>query len=408
MVCLPSGVVVGQTKHVYILTGQSNSLGTTSLEGLTQAQWGPGEHPADAVTPFFWSNVSPSNGVFPPALLGDSEGLFKTIEIQQGEGANMAFWGPEFGFARRMAEAEQSDVVIIKASRGGGGNSLWDKGIFEQDTNSGHMWGHVRDRVDEALGVLAGQGDPFEIRGLMYLQGESNSTAEAQIADTRLEAFVDNLTQHIEGSYPGSTGDWHTVVGEIAASQSSGNRQTTTNLQMQLAANDDAFSFSATADLPLKSDGIHFGRDAKLAIGERFANEFLAVLEQPNDVLGDVNQDGILFGDGTGSLETDDVTAFLAGYGSETTGLTNLAKTRLGDLNLDGKTSLPDAFLLHQAYELQGGAFPFHLLSGERVPEPSTQMLSILATWVLLVRRKMPRFQVPSNELLQNKDSTSQ
>ena len=382
LVTLLVGSAAGQTKQVYILTGQSNSLGTTSLEGATQAEWGPGANAADAQTPFFWSNVTPSNSAYPPTLLGDSGAVFKTLEIQQGEGANTAFWGPEFGFGRRMAEQGQNEIVIIKASRGGGGNSLWDKDVFEQNANSGHMWGHLRDQVDVALGVLDSQPGDFQIRGLMYLQGESNNASEAQAADTRLESLVNNLTQHIETSFPGTTNDFHTVIGEIAASGSSNSRQTTTTLQTNLAANNNAFSFVATADLPLKSDGVHFGRDAKLTIGERFADSLLAVLQQPNDIQGDVNQDGVLFGDGSGLAEADDVTAFLAGWGSDTTGLTNLDKTKLGDLNLDGATTLVDAFLLHQAFEAQGEAFPFELLSGQRTPEPASMLIAAVVVSV--------------------------
>jgi len=376
---LTASPVCGQIKQVYILTGQSNSLGTTSLEGEAQADWGPGANAADAQTPLFWSNVTPSNSNYPPTLVGDSGGVFKTLEIQQGEGANPAFWGPEFGFGRRMLQQGQSDIVIIKASRGGGGNSLWDKGVFDQNANSGHMWGHLRDQVDVALGLLDAQEHEFAIRGLMYLQGESNNSAEAQAADVRLEALVNNLTQHIESSFPGTTGQWHTAIGEIAASGANANRQTTTTLQTNLAANQSSYSFVPTADLPLKSDGIHFGRDAKLAIGERFADAFIAVLEQPNAVPGDVNQNGVLFGDGAGSAELDDVTAFLEGYGSSTVGLTNLEKTKRGDLNLDGSTSLMDALLLHQAFEAQGSVFPFELLSGQSTPEPSTLLLATVA-----------------------------
>ena len=39
--------------HVYMLTGQSNSLDTTELVG---DEFGLGTHPADAKTRFFWSN----------------------------------------------------------------------------------------------------------------------------------------------------------------------------------------------------------------------------------------------------------------------------------------------------------------------------------------------------------------
>ena len=101
---------------VYILTGQSNSLGTTALEGA-EADYRPASHVADQRTAFFWSNVSPRNRVFPPTPLGDSGGSLTSLRMQQGDGgANPNFWGPEFGFARAMYEQapDQKRLIIIR------------------------------------------------------------------------------------------------------------------------------------------------------------------------------------------------------------------------------------------------------------------------------------------------------
>jgi hypothetical protein len=366
----------GATWDVYILTGQSNSLGTTNLENPS----GPGSHPADTETAFFWSNVNSSNTGYPPLLYGDSNGLITTLQVQQGDaGVNPSFWGPEMGMARKLWDAGQRDVLVIKASRGGGGNTYWDQEAFESNPNSGHMWGHLRDTVDAGLAAIS-VGDLFEVKGFIYLQGESNTAAEAAIADVRLGELIENLKSHINFAYPNTADSVHTVIGEIAASGSNANRIQTTQRQIALAAADPKISFVATSDLPLKGDGIHFGRDEKLAIGERFADVFIGVSEQPNGVFGDVNQDGVV-ATGTANPADDDVTAFVAGWQSVTSGLTNLQKTLAGDLNLSGRTTLADAFILHKALQLQGAAFPLERLNA--VPEPTSAMLLIVAAmWV--------------------------
>lgn len=362
--------VLGTDFNVYILTGQSNSLGTTNLE----TPFDPGTDPTDVQTDFFWSNVSSSNTVYPPVVQGDSGGAISTLQVQEGP-----FWGPEFGMARTMFDAGQNDVLIIKASRGGGGNGFWDKTAFDGNNNSGHMWGHLRDSVDAGLGVIGG-GDTFEVKGLMYLQGESNNSAEAASADTRLSDLINNLKTHINSTYPNATDNMHTVVGEIAASRSNANRIQTTQLQNALAVGDPDITFVPTSDLPLKSDGIHFGRDAKLTIGDRFADVFIGVSEQPNGVIGDVNQDGVV-SSGTGDPLTDDVTKFVAGWQADTVGLTNLQKTLSGDLDLSGKTTLADAFILHGALQAQGLAFPFEALTA--VPEPGSCGLMSVGGFIL-------------------------
>ena len=77
---------------VYILTGQSNSIGTTVQEG---ENFGPGTHPADTQTAFFWSNPSAIGSSNPNTIVlhGDSEGMITTLQMQQGNGVSPKFWG---------------------------------------------------------------------------------------------------------------------------------------------------------------------------------------------------------------------------------------------------------------------------------------------------------------------------
>jgi len=103
----------------------------------------------------------------------------------------------------------------------------------------------------------------------------------------------------------------------------------------------------------------------------------------PNGVSGDVNQDGVTTGDGTGPAASDDLTAFLQGWQSTTAGLPPLERVRNGDLNLDGKVDLNDARLLRHALLLQGETFDF-----SKVPEPSSITLTLATSlaWLALLR----------------------
>lgn len=254
---------------VYILTGQSNSLGTTNLESPSD----PGLHPADSQTDFFWANASggsSSNIAYPPALSSSSGGAITNLQVQSGGD----FWGPEFGFARRLYDVGERDFLVVKASKGGGLNTFWDQATFDTNNNSGHMWGLLRDTVDSALANVLSNGDTFDIKGFMYLQGESNNSSGAAVAGQLLGDLINNLQSHINTQYPNAADNMFSVIGEIAASTTNANRILTTQQQMQLAAGNSAIEFVPTRDLPLKSDDIHFGRDSKLTIGRRFANVF--------------------------------------------------------------------------------------------------------------------------------------
>lgn len=110
-----------------------------------------------------------------------------------------------------------------------------------------------------------------------------------------------------------------------------------------------------------------------------------ATLTSPpwNGIAGDVNQDGTFLGDGTGPVESDDVAAFIAGWGS--TGLVGaFNQYTAGDLNFDGATTLADAFAMHRLLEAQGNQFPFRLLAGVSVPEPRLRVMTLalfITTW---------------------------
>lgn len=263
--------VLAAPVDVYILTGQSNSCGTTSLEN----SYTPGTDPADSVIHIFWANVPGGPGTYPPVPFGTSANLFKPLQMQQGGDGSAYFWGPEFGFARTLYAAARTNFVIIKASNDGGGNTLWDKATFDTNHAAGPMWGHLSNTVHTALGVLAASGQSFNMRGLLYIQGEGNSTSEDLIAGSRFSQLFSNLMAAINFTYPGTVTGMCAVIGEIGASQVDFQNQITTTQQMAVAYSNNAIAFVSTRDQPLKSDNLHFPKSAKLEIGRRMANCFL-------------------------------------------------------------------------------------------------------------------------------------
>jgi hypothetical protein len=91
----------------------------------------------------------------------------------------------------------------------------------------------------------------------------------------------------------------------------------------------------------------------------------------PNGIVGDVNQDGSVSGNGSGPVGSDDVSAFVAGWLAEGGGGIAERYGR-GDLNFDGITNLSDWAILNSASRDLGVA------SLERVfvvPEPATPLL---------------------------------
>ena len=88
----------------------------------------------------------------------------------------------------------------------------------------------------------------------------------------------------------------------------------------------------------------------------------------------DINNDGIVSGDGTGPFATDDVTAFVSLWLQENT----TENPNPADLNLDGITNIADWAILNEELPAMGAAVA-NALAGSSVPEPSAIVLAILA-----------------------------
>jgi hypothetical protein len=112
--------------------------------------------------------------------------------------------------------------------------------------------------------------------------------------------------------------------------------------------------------------------------------------------IGDVNLDGKVTGDGTGSWASDDVTAFLQGWNYQQ-GDANVTSWKKGDLNLDGITNAADSLLMQNALNSAGlgagaSALAALSLSPSFVPEPSVAALAgIGALWLTILRRRRSR-----------------
>lgn len=243
---------------LFVLTGQSNSLGTTNG---TETDLSPGVDAADARLKFFWHNVADAN-----TPISDSGGVFKTLQSQQGGyyPGSATHWGPEIGFGRALVRAGVKNVAIVKASRGGGGNTNWSKAA------GGHMYDHVVATVNAAANELTAASDTFEIAGLLYVQGESDTASEAGIAGTRFLELVNNLRADLPNA-----SNMQAVIAGIAAA---GTVRDTVRARHSAIAETTAYiDFFPNLDLQAAvTDGLHFNKAAKLLIGRRFAQAFFS------------------------------------------------------------------------------------------------------------------------------------
>ena len=138
---------------------------------------------------------------------------------------------------------------------------------------------------------------------------------------------------------------------------------------------DQPFGTAIYGNSTMMSDLWHYNQD--------YFHSIRNIIETHPDysIIGDVNLDGIVSGNGTGPASSDDVTAFVAGWQyNNGTGQGTITSWKSGDFTRDGKTDVADFLRLRSALNGQvSGATLTALFGSSVVPEPSAIGLALLA-----------------------------
>ena len=267
-----------ETLKIFVLTGQSNSLGTLGTTDATMRHPAVGSHPAEQAggVNFYWDNRTDGTAEGDTAL-GKSNG-WTLLSAQTGGvyNGNDDHWGPEIGFARQLWNAGQRHFAIVKASRGGGGNTFWQKGSADD-----HMYQHVLITVNAAIATLPAGYSASRIAGLLYLQGESNNATEAAEANSRFSQLLSNLKADLPNASAMTA-----ALGEIAGTGTS--RDTTRSEQLTLANSRTDIGYAESTGLAVHNqDGlaIHYDAESQILLGERLAAEIIAAGSLPSKPL---------------------------------------------------------------------------------------------------------------------------
>jgi hypothetical protein len=129
-------------------------------------------------------------------------------------------------------------------------------------------------------------------------------------------------------------------------------------------------------------------------VGRNVAYDAAGSLVVTEGMWGDINLDGVVSGDGSGAWATDDVTAFVQGWGYQQ-GSGDILSWKRGDMNQDGRVDLDDFLLLRQGVQQASGAsLSLSALFGgssQVVPEPATAGILAAAGLGLLAWRRLRR-----------------
>lgn len=313
------GAAEAKTLQLYILTGQSNSLG--AVKGSPASAELLEQYKSDGTTKFWHNNFNKDTGNSVDYNPSASTSWGAVIpQVCGTASSHYNCMGPEYGFAAMMERkgwslggpsSGNADMGIVKASLDGGGSSYWNKGTKAYNT----IVNTVREACENAL---ANGYDKVEIMGVMYLQGESNTAADSNNAADSFLTFLNNLEGDIsqEGvdsthlterqAILGEQAKWSTTnvtnaeTGDVTGgfNGNEGSSGTTRDQQEALARENGNMGWVPTRDLAKITSGdtmgVHYDGKSQITIGARYAYEAAKLAGYDVGTVRNGNYDAVL------------------------------------------------------------------------------------------------------------------
>ena len=262
---LVSGAIATETKkpiRVFLFAGQSNMVGADA-DARKIDEYPPFVGAAEELDEVPFAYFTRSN---------ESDGweALKPIGNQ---------FGPELTFARRLLEAQDGPIAIIKCSVGGTTAAFdWNP---DAPANGQALFPRAVRKIRESLDELRKRGRPVELTAMFWHQGENDMLNRDLVKDyaANLRRIIDAFGEQLEAP------DLPWFVGEVSDKGIWGmdhrsNMRQLREQQRKLIDEDPLLTFVPTSHLAFEVMGsgqphYHFGTQGQLQHGWAYADAFL-------------------------------------------------------------------------------------------------------------------------------------
>ena len=263
--------------QVYLLGGQSNGNGRADAAQLT-----PPLNAAQSDVRFYWHRTQAADNV--GHLVED-----QWIDLAPGSGHGTGEpvyakeFGPEVSFGRGMADANPSaNIAVIKYTHGG-------TTLANNWSASGSQYASFVSTVQAGLEALTSAGHTYELRGMLWAQGETdtNSGASADSYEANLTSFIARVRTDLfaGGALPFVLSTLSDNQYTDITTPGSGAYKVR-QAQEAVAAADPKTGIVNTDGYSVRSDIIHFDHTAMVSLGQAFAAEMRALQSPGADSCG--------------------------------------------------------------------------------------------------------------------------
>lgn len=260
LACCSTMFSFGQSENskpvkVFILGGQSNMDGCGKKEELPESYT---THPENSM---IWDNKK--------------EAWVQLATDSFSERRKYKF-GPEIAFSHLLARRyPEYTIAIVKTS--GGGTKLWKHWLPNQG-----MYKRFLKNIDSACTQLSNSGTPYEIEGMLWMQGESDAeTIEwADAYENNLKTLFTDVRKEMDNT------DLPIIMGRISIGLL---RKTpwcfdyterVQEAQDRVAAEDDNTFIINTNNLSTLKDNTHFDTKSQIYLGKKMGKLMVKELDR--------------------------------------------------------------------------------------------------------------------------------
>ena len=259
------------TINVFFVSGQSNAVGSGLASDLPSSL----QTPQEDVPYYFYQNYGATQ-------------TLTTLRPMIRTPYNEIRFGPEITFGRAMADYYATlgeKVAIIKC--GFSGTSLWEDWVFDGTASSvgdGGNYTTFKNVANNGLSALAAANpsDTVELRGMIWMQGESDALELASIPPATNQDYAANFSRFIqdvrltynEPELPFVFGRLSSQQTAIAADKLNYLRSAQESVASSIA---DTVMVD-TDSFGMGTDRLHFNSAGQQALGSAFATAMQAEL----------------------------------------------------------------------------------------------------------------------------------
>ena len=247
---------------IYLFAGQSNMDGRGVSADLQPAQLQGFENAI-----IYYRNIAVSSEGWHPLAPG-----FSRPPKYRGPLPAPTF-GPEIGFVQTINQTRPDrKVAVIKGSKGGTNlRKDWVPGEKDDPESQGPCYKCFVETIQLATEELAADGHTFQIRGLLWHQGESDSKATTKVHQRRMLKLFERVREDV------GVEDLPVVVGELIDTE----KRAKTQAAIRAVGNSGPrFGLVTSADTN-SSDGTHFDAPSQLLLGKRYATALVEIGDSP-------------------------------------------------------------------------------------------------------------------------------